>query len=159
MNDASASSTDSQLPDTGWVAVVKRDCPTCELTEPVLAALAQATSLTVYTQDDPTFPETVPHEYDSTLDISHGLKIEVVPTLLKRENGKEVARTYGWDKAEWRKLTGLATLGADLPRSARARTRSRRCSTAAGPTACPLCRRPRRASSACCLAPPATRRR
>ena len=32
----------TQLPDTGWVAVVKRDCPTCELTEPVLAALAKA---------------------------------------------------------------------------------------------------------------------
>jgi len=42
----------TQLPDTGWVAVVKRDCPTCELTESVLATLAQATSLTVYTQDD-----------------------------------------------------------------------------------------------------------
>ena len=29
----------TQLPDTGWVAVVKRDCPTCELVAPVLAAL------------------------------------------------------------------------------------------------------------------------
>lgn len=104
-----------ELPDTGFVAVVKRDCPTCELTEPVLAALAGAGALTVYTQDDPAFPESVPHEYDATLDISHGLKIEVVPTLLRRENGKEVARTYGWDKGEWRKLTGLATLGEDLP--------------------------------------------
>lgn len=105
----------SQLPDTGWVAVVKRDCPTCELTEPVLAALREAGALTVYTQDDPSFPESVPHEYDASLDISHGLKIEIVPTLLRRENGREVARTYGWDKTEWRKLTGLATLGEDLP--------------------------------------------
>ncbi len=105
----------TQLPDTGWVAVVKRDCPTCELTEPVLAALASVGDLTVYTQDDPAFPESVPHAYDGTLDVSHGLKIEIVPTLLRRENGQEVARTYGWDKAEWRKLTGLATLGADLP--------------------------------------------
>lgn len=104
-----------ELPDTGFVAVVKRDCPTCELTEPVLVALAGAGPLTVYTQDDPAFPESVPHEYDGTLDISHSLKIEVVPTLLRRENGKEVARTYGWDKAEWRKLTGLSSLGADLP--------------------------------------------
>lgn len=105
----------AELPETGFVAVVKRDCPTCELTEPVLAALAGAGALTVFTQDDPSFPETVPHEYDSTLDVSHGLKIEVVPTLLRRENGKEIARTYGWDKAEWRKLTGLASLGEDLP--------------------------------------------
>ena len=105
----------SQLPDTGWVAVVKRDCPTCELTVPVLAALSKAGGLTVYTQDYPAFPENLPHEYDSTLDVSHGLKIEIVPTLLRRENGREVARTYGWDKTEWRKLTGLATLGEDLP--------------------------------------------
>lgn len=105
----------TQLPDTGFVAVVKRDCPTCELTEPVLAALAKAGALTVYTQDDPSFPESVPHEYDKTLDVSHGLKIEVVPTLLRRENGREIARTYGWDKAEWRKLTGLSSLGEELP--------------------------------------------
>ena len=105
----------TQLPTDGLVAVVKRDCPTCELTQPVLAALAQAGSLTVYTQDDPTFPQSVPHEYDTSLDVSHRLKIEIVPTLLRRENGREVARTYGWDKAEWQKITGLATLGQDLP--------------------------------------------
>ncbi len=57
----------------------------------------------------------MPHDYDGALDISHGLKIEVVPTLLKRENGEEVARTYGWDKAEWEKLTGVSGLGEGLP--------------------------------------------
>lgn len=103
------------LPDTGLVAVVKRDCETCAMTEPVLAALAEAGALTVFTQDDPAFPESVPHEYDATLDVSHGLKIEVVPTLLRREAGREVERTFGWNKAEWRKLTGLDGLGADLP--------------------------------------------
>jgi hypothetical protein len=103
------------LPDTGLIAVVKRDCQTCEMTEPVLAALAASGALTVYTQDDPTFPESVPHEYDTKLDVSHKLKIEVVPTLLRREGGQEVARTFGWNKAEWRELTGLATLGEALP--------------------------------------------
>ncbi|MEM8970643.1 MAG: thioredoxin [Pseudomonadota bacterium] len=103
------------LPDTGLVAVVKRDCPTCELTEPVLATLAQSTSLKVYCQDDPSFPESVPHEYDQELDVSHSLKIEVVPTIIRREGGREVGRTYGWHKDEWRKLTGLATLGEQLP--------------------------------------------
>ncbi len=103
------------LPDTGLIAVVKRDCQTCELTEPVLAALAEATSLTVFCQDDPSFPESVPHEYDQALDISHQLKIEVVPTIIRRQNGQEVGRTYGWHKDEWRKLTGLATLGEELP--------------------------------------------
>ena len=103
------------MPDTGFVAVVKRDCPTCELTEPVLAALAASGSLTVYTQDDPAFPASVPHEHDATLDISHKLNIEVVPTLLRREGGREVSRTYGWDKSAWRELTGMATLGEALP--------------------------------------------
>jgi hypothetical protein len=103
------------MPETGFVAVVKRDCPTCELTEPVLAELAAAGVLTVYTQDDPDFPASVAREYDATLDISHQLKIEVVPTLLRTEGGREIGRTYGWDKTEWRKLTGLATLGEALP--------------------------------------------
>ncbi len=103
------------LPDTGLVAVVKRDCETCVMTEPVLAALAKAGALTVYTQDDPAFPESVPHEHDATLDVSHGLKIEVVPTLLRREGGREVGRTFGWNKAEWRALTGIDALGEDLP--------------------------------------------
>lgn len=103
------------LPDTGLVAVVKRDCETCVMTERVLAALAQSNGLTVYTQDDPTFPESVPHAYDETLAISHGLKIETVPTLIRRKDGREVARTFGWNKTEWREVSGVKTLGEDLP--------------------------------------------
>jgi hypothetical protein len=45
-----------QLPRDGLVAVVKRDCPTCVLTALVLGDLARDAGLTVYTQDDPTFP-------------------------------------------------------------------------------------------------------
>ncbi|MGI9521194.1 MAG: thioredoxin family protein [Hyphomicrobiaceae bacterium] len=104
-----------KLPENGLVAVVKRDCQTCELTVPVLSELSEAESLTVFTQDDPMFPESVPHEYDATLDISHDLKIEVVPTLLRREKGREIARTHGWNKAEWRALTGQTMLGEGLP--------------------------------------------
>ena len=103
------------LPDTGLVAVVKKDCETCAMTEPVLAALAEAGPLTVYTQDDPAFPASVPHEYDASLDVSHQLKIEVVPTLLRRKGGQEIGRTFGWNKSEWRELTGEASLGEDLP--------------------------------------------
>ena len=77
------------LPDNGLIAVVKRDCPTCELTEPVLATLAESTSLTVFCQDDPAFPASVPHEYDKSLDVSHQLKIEVVPTIIRRQDGRE----------------------------------------------------------------------
>jgi hypothetical protein len=105
-----------QLPQDGLVAVVKRDCPTCVLTAPVLGDLARDAGLTVYTQDDLSFPETVPGRVDdTTLDISHQLKIEIVPTLIRFEAGREIARTYGWDRAEWQRLTGIAGLGEGLP--------------------------------------------
>ena len=72
------------LPRDGLVAVVKRDCPTCVLAAPVLGDLAHNAGLTVYTQDDPSFPETVPGRIDDTaLDVSHRLKIEIVPTLTR----------------------------------------------------------------------------
>jgi hypothetical protein len=52
------------LPD-GIVAVVKRDCPTCELVAPVLTALDGQLKLTVFSQDDPGFPEGM-HALDDT---------------------------------------------------------------------------------------------
>jgi len=106
----------STPPQDGLVAVVKRDCPTCVLAAPVLGELARQGGLTVYTQDDPSFPETVPAPVDDTaLDVSHRLKIEIVPTLIRFEQGREVARTYGWDRGEWERLTGIAGLGRELP--------------------------------------------
>jgi hypothetical protein len=100
-------------PQNGLVAIVKRDCPTCVLTAPVLAAIP---GLTVVSQDDPAFPEAIPNrQYDETLDTSHRLRIEIVPTLIRFESGQEVERTYGWDRAEWQRLTGQPGLGADLP--------------------------------------------
>jgi hypothetical protein len=44
------------LPD-GIVAIVKRDCPTCELVAPMLVALAGQVKLTIFTQDDPSLEE------------------------------------------------------------------------------------------------------
>jgi len=107
-----------ELPLDGLVAVVKRDCPTCVMAIPVLGALAGQGGLTVYTQDDPSFPDTVPARIDDTgLDVSHRLKIEVVPTLIRFEGGREVGRTYGWDRGEWERLSGIAGLGPDLPQA------------------------------------------
>jgi hypothetical protein len=107
---------DVTLPEDGLIAVVKRDCETCVLAAPVLGELARRARLTVYTQDDPGFPETVPGPIDDTaLDVSHRLKIEIVPTVIRLERGREVARTYGWDRAEWERVTGIAGVGADLP--------------------------------------------
>ncbi len=100
------------LPD-GLIAIVKRDCPTCVLTAPLLAEIP---GLTVYTQDDPSFPEAIPTRiYDGELDTSHRLRIEIVPTLIRFENGQEIDRTYGWDRAEWQRLTGQPNLGNTLP--------------------------------------------
>jgi len=104
------------LPRDGLVAVVKRDCPTCALTAPMLGELARRGGLAVYSQDDPSFPETVPGRIDDTaLGISHRLRIEIVPTLIRFEGGREVGRAYGWDRGEWERLTGIDGLGRDLP--------------------------------------------
>ncbi len=100
-------------PQDGLIAIVKRDCPTCVLTAPVLAEIP---GLTVYTQDDPSFPEAIPTRiHDDELDTSHRLRVEIVPTLIRFENGREVERTYGWDRQEWQRLTRQPTLGNALP--------------------------------------------
>ncbi|MEN0065659.1 MAG: thioredoxin [Myxococcota bacterium] len=102
------------LPD-GLVVVVKRDCPTCTLVTPVLAQLAAGPGLTVFTQDDPTFPEGMgPHD-DTDLVVSWNHQIETVPTLLRVEEGRETARLEGWDRSAWETFTGEAVLGEDLP--------------------------------------------
>jgi hypothetical protein len=104
-----------QLPD-GLVAIVKRDCPTCQLVALVLADLADGdTPLTVYSQDDPTFPDAVKVVDDTDLEVSFALDLETVPTLLRVEGGAIVARTEGWLRSEWESLTGRAPLGPGLP--------------------------------------------
>ena len=96
--------------------VVKRDCPTCTLLEPVYAALAASgIALDVWTQDDPAFPESLSGQFDEGLERSFRLGVEIVPTLIRREDGEETGRTWGWDRTEWERLTGLDGLGADLP--------------------------------------------
>jgi hypothetical protein len=103
------------LPD-GVVAVVKRDCPTCNLVEPVLAALAAGgTELTVYSQDDPGFPAGLPVRDDRDLTVSYTWDIETVPTLLRVREGAEVERIFGWDRDRWRVFLDRPDLGADLP--------------------------------------------
>ena len=103
-----------ELPD-GWVAVVKRDCPTCTLVEPVLQQLSATGPTTVYSQDDPAFPSGVRVVDDRELEASWRLKVDTVPTLLRVEGGREVARTVGWLRADWEALTGVQGLGTGLP--------------------------------------------
>ncbi len=104
------------LPD-GVVAVVKRDCPTCVLVVPVLETMAdRGVDLTVYTQDDPSFPETSAAVVDDTdLSMSWHHDIETVPTLLRVEAGVEIDRTVGWSRSAWQRFTDLEDLGQELP--------------------------------------------
>ena len=102
----------AELPHDGLVAVVKRDCPTCAVVAPVLAELP---GVTVYTQDDPAFPETVAAVDDTGLDVSLALDVRVVPTLLRLDEGTETGRAEGWLRSAWEELAGVTGLGVDLP--------------------------------------------
>jgi hypothetical protein len=97
----------------GLVAVVKRDCPTCRLVAPVLAQLVGAgVPLTIYSQDDPAFPNEVDGVVDdSSLEVSWRLGIETVPTLLAADG----ERIVGWSRPQWEHFTGVAALGPGLP--------------------------------------------
>ena len=106
--------TRPQLP-SGFVAFVKRDCPTCVLVEPVLAQLAQQLPLTVYTQDDPAFPAGVESVDDTSLEMSWHWDVDTVPTVLRVEDGIEKERVLGWHRDEWEALTECPRLGPGLP--------------------------------------------
>ncbi len=82
-------------------AVVKKDCPTCRLVEPVLAELAsRGVELTVHREDD-----------DAGLAASYRLGVETVPTLIKDDDD----RIVGWSRSQWEAFTGVAGLGEGLP--------------------------------------------
>jgi hypothetical protein len=86
----------------GLVVVVKADCPTCTLVRPVLDSLGGAV-------------EVVSEDTDEGLDRSYALGVETVPTLVRVADGAEVERLVGWDRDEWRRVTGVASLGDGLP--------------------------------------------
>ena len=102
------------LPD-GLVIVVKDECATCQTVVPALAQLRDSTSLTVYTQDDPSFPNGLDPIHDADLAVSWHHDIETVPTVIRVVDGVEVERTVGWHRDEWERLTGVSGLGPDLP--------------------------------------------
>jgi len=103
------------LPD-GLVVVVKEECETCRTVAPVLAELAKAGErLTVYTQDDPSFPPGVDALHDGDLAVSWHHDIETVPTLIRVVDGVETERTVGWDRDVWQTFTGYDDLGVELP--------------------------------------------
>jgi hypothetical protein len=103
-------------PADGLLAVVKSDCPTCRLIVPVLRQLtANDHAFTVYTQDDPSFPEGLPAVDDTDLEHSYRLGVQVVPTLIRVRDRRETARAVGWDRTEWEETSGYPGLGPGLP--------------------------------------------
>ena len=106
------------LPRDGLVAVVKAECETCQMTQPVLAELAAAEGgVTVFSQDDPLFPAGLEPVDDTALERSFHLDIEIVPTLIRFQDGAETGRAVGWHRGDWESVSGRAGLGQELPAS------------------------------------------
>jgi hypothetical protein len=104
------------LPANGLIIFAKRECETCVMVEKVFGELAGSKLPTVVlTQDDPSFPRLVTSLDDTTLEQSFRFEVETVPTVIRLENGREIARTFGWNRAEWERITGQENLGAGLP--------------------------------------------
>ena len=84
-----------------FTVVVKKDCPTCEMIESALVELVTnyPGSVSIYVQDDPSFPKAIESTIDDTsLEFSYKNNIEIVPTLICSVESKETNRTIGWDK-------------------------------------------------------------
>ena len=72
--------------------------------------------MTVYTQDDPGFPESVEAVDDLELSVSWHHNIETVPTLIRADTeGNELERIVGWNRDQWQAFTGDIELGLTLP--------------------------------------------
>ena len=101
----------------GLKLFAKRDCPTCELIEPVMRDLARrAGPIEVFSQDDPQFPDGIAGVIDDrALEHSFRNGIETVPTLIRVAGGREVARATGWMRKEWCEVAGVDALGESLP--------------------------------------------
>ena len=107
-----------QMRSTSYTLVIKKDGPTCAMIEPLIAELAASCDgkLSVYVQDDPSYPPSYPDRIDDTsLEFSYRNQVEIVPTLIRQtQDSEDVPRIIGWDKVQWQEFTGIDDLGADL---------------------------------------------
>lgn len=108
--------TTNKHPAADLVIVVKKDCPTCVLIEPILRELDEQLDIAVYCQDDADFPAGLKRLYsDTSLEFSYHNQIETVPTLIRYKNGHEHERTVGWDREVWSEISGIKSLGKAQP--------------------------------------------
>jgi thiol-disulfide isomerase/thioredoxin len=105
----------SEQHQDGVLIFAKHECETCQMVAPVFGQIAGKLPTVIYTQDDPAFPSNVGAVDDTSLESSFAFDVEAVPTLVRMKGGKEIARTYGWNREDWEKLTGLKGLGEGLP--------------------------------------------
>ncbi len=106
----------SLSPADGLIAVVKKDCPTCEMVTPALEQIAgSGVAVAVWSQDDPTFPPGFDVGDDRDLELSYRLSVATVPTLIRVEGGREVERFEGWLRDGWESLSGVVNLAPELP--------------------------------------------
>ena len=100
----------------GYHLVVKEECETCKLIEPVVRELTNRQHLDIYVQDDSSFLGDLPgQQYDGDLENSFFLNVDTVPTLVHFKDGQETGRVFGWHREEWVTLTGIDNLGEELP--------------------------------------------
>jgi thiol-disulfide isomerase/thioredoxin len=99
----------------GLVAFVKSTCPTCRVIVPVLADLQRRGDLTVYSQDDPSFPPGLAVADERDLERSWRLDLTAVPALLRVRDGAVADRVEGWSRDRWEEVAGVDGLGAGLP--------------------------------------------
>ena len=99
----------------GISVVVNSECPTCQLTYDLLADLGANGHVTIFSQDNPSFPASAEWVHDdSDVAFSWHNDIEAVPTLVRVVDGKEVERLSGWNRKEWERLLELENLAPDL---------------------------------------------
>jgi peroxiredoxin len=99
---------------------VKEDCPTCEMTMPLIEAASRAfrdeIDVVAIGQDaagNALLIErhrlTAPMLDDSDLKISYGYNVEIVPTIILADaRGAELRRFEGFDKSDWQSLLSQA---------------------------------------------------
>ena len=85
----------------GFHLVVKKDCETCQLIEPIIREAADQLPVTIYVQDDTGFLAGTPNRIDDdALAHSFYLEIETVPTIIRIDGGQEQERIIGWQRAQ-----------------------------------------------------------
>ena len=86
--------------------VVKEECATCQLLQPLFERMQADQGVTIYAQDNPDFPQGLDVVDDRELAYSWKMNIEIVPTLIKTQNNLEERRAVGWVLSEWEAVLG-----------------------------------------------------